>query len=318
MNMEDNNSEEKTEQQNPNLDIPAVDDAEENVGGTILEPVNYNVQQTPVATEPPPPDVPAVSLENAAQTTSQPVTDNMEVHHHPHVQHSKKWKSYLFEFLMLFLAITAGFFVENKRESYIERHRADQFSRQLLADLRLDSQMLENRNRDINQMQKGYDSRFFLLTKRNDATPKEVLEVLLPLTYVFDVPATTTTYIQMKTSGSLRYIENTDLTAHLQHYYDVLLPRSTKIADACPDYFSVNINPFYLKHIRIQDYDPYNDTLVNKNPVLLEWDNKTNQELANIMGGYRSLLKILSVAMNAPALEKLKETMVILKQEYDS
>ena len=33
----------------------------------------------------------------------------MEVHHHPHVHHSKKWKDYLFEFLMLFLAVTAGF-----------------------------------------------------------------------------------------------------------------------------------------------------------------------------------------------------------------
>jgi hypothetical protein len=97
----------------------------------------------------------------------------------------------------------------------------------------------------------------------------------------------------------------------------VLLPRSIKIADASLDYFSDNINPFYLKHIRIQDFDPFNDTLVNKNPVLLEWGNETNQELANIMGGYRSILKILVVAMNAPALDKLKETMVILKKEYD-
>jgi hypothetical protein len=41
----------------------------------------------------------------------------MEVHHHPHVQLEKKWKNYLFEFLMLFLAVSAGFFVENLREN---------------------------------------------------------------------------------------------------------------------------------------------------------------------------------------------------------
>src|SRR5687768_10481992 len=52
--------------------------------------------------------------------TLQPSTSNMEVHHHPHVHHSTKWKSYLYEFLMLFLAVTAGFFVENQREHYIE------------------------------------------------------------------------------------------------------------------------------------------------------------------------------------------------------
>ena len=39
----------------------------------------------------------------------------MEVHHHSH--HPKKWKEYLTEFLMLFLAVTLGFFSENVRES---------------------------------------------------------------------------------------------------------------------------------------------------------------------------------------------------------
>ncbi len=62
----------------------------------------------------------------------QPTTDNMEVHHHPHVHHSKKWKNYLYEFLMLFLAVTAGFFVENLRENYIEHHRAKQFQNNYL------------------------------------------------------------------------------------------------------------------------------------------------------------------------------------------
>lgn len=318
MNEKEKNSDERSEEQTPPVNIPASNDAKENTAENILQPVTDNDQQPPGANEPKQDSSSAHTDEtNAGQNTSQPLTENMEIHHHPHVHHTKKWKNYLYEFLMLFLAITAGFFVENKRESYIERHRADQFSRQLLADLRLDSQMLENRNRDIQNMQKGYDSLFYLLTKKTGASAREILEVLLPVTYVFDVPATTTTYNQMKTSGSLRYIENTNITAHLQHYYDVLLPRSTKIADACLDYFSRNINPFYLRHIRIQDYDPFNDTLVNKDPILLEWSAQTNQELANIMGGYRSLLKILAVAMNAPALEKLKETMLILRQEYD-
>jgi hypothetical protein len=247
----------------------------------------------------------------------QPTTDNMEVHHHPHVHHSKKWKNYLYEFLMLFLAVTAGFFVENLRENYIEHHRAKQFSKQLLADLRLDSLMFENWNRNIQGMQKGHDSLLYLLIQKTGATDKEILETLLPITFVFDAPATTTTYNQMKTSGSLRYIENTELTADLQHYYDVLLPRCIKIAEASLNYFSQNINPFYLKHIRIQDFDPFNDSLINKKPVIMEHNMQTNQELANIMGGFRSILKIQAVTMNDPALKKIKETMLVLKKEYD-
>ena len=41
----------------------------------------------------------------------------MEVHHHPDNHHnSKKWKEYFSEFLMIFLAVTLGFFAENIRE----------------------------------------------------------------------------------------------------------------------------------------------------------------------------------------------------------
>ena len=99
--------------------------------------------------------------------TLQSHTDNMEVHHHPHVRHSKKWKDYLYEFTMLFLAVTAGFFVENRREYYIEHERANQFSRQLLADLRLDSLMFEYTTVRIQNMQNGHDKLLYLLVKKN-------------------------------------------------------------------------------------------------------------------------------------------------------
>ena len=137
----------------------------------------------------------------------------METPHHAPFIRSKKWKNYLFEFFMVFFAVTAGFFVENKREDYIEHKTAAQFSKQLLAELRLDSVLFVNRARDIEAMQKCHDDLLYLLTKRRDATDREVLETMLPLAFAFDVPATTTTYAQMKASGSLRYIENMDLTA---------------------------------------------------------------------------------------------------------
>ena len=47
----------------------------------------------------------------------------MEVHHsHHHAGHAKKkFQEYITEFLMLFAAVTLGFFAENKREHYVER-----------------------------------------------------------------------------------------------------------------------------------------------------------------------------------------------------
>src|SRR5690242_2813587 len=63
----------------------------------------------------------------------------MEVHHHTHHTHEKRnWKSYFWEFLMLFLAVTLGFFVENQREHYIEDKRAKEFSKSLIEDMQND------------------------------------------------------------------------------------------------------------------------------------------------------------------------------------
>ncbi|HEX6192709.1 MAG TPA: hypothetical protein VFZ42_10100 [Chitinophagaceae bacterium] len=77
----------------------------------------------------------------------------MEVHHHAHTAR-KKWTHYFWEFIMLFLAVTLGFFVENQREHYIEHQREKQFIRSLANDVRADIRHLETiiNNRDIRQV----------------------------------------------------------------------------------------------------------------------------------------------------------------------
>ena len=62
----------------------------------------------------------------------------MEVHTHPHTER-KKWTHYFWEFFMLFLAVTLGFFVENQREHYIEGQREKKYIQNLLHDLARDT-----------------------------------------------------------------------------------------------------------------------------------------------------------------------------------
>ena len=50
----------------------------------------------------------------------------MEVHAHSHTAR-KKWTHYFWEFLMLFLAVTLGFLVENQREHYIEHETSKKY-----------------------------------------------------------------------------------------------------------------------------------------------------------------------------------------------
>jgi len=48
----------------------------------------------------------------------------MEVHHHPDLHHRrKKFKEYLLEFFMIFLAVSMGFIAENVREGIGDREK---------------------------------------------------------------------------------------------------------------------------------------------------------------------------------------------------
>lgn len=74
----------------------------------------------------------------------------MEVHHHTHTAR-KIWTHYVWEFLMLFLAVTLGFFVENQREHYIEHQRERKYIRSLIADIKSDTVEL-NRNISLREI----------------------------------------------------------------------------------------------------------------------------------------------------------------------
>jgi len=60
----------------------------------------------------------------------------MESHaHHLHKAPLHGWKHYLYEFFMLFLAVTLGFFVENQREHYVDRKKEIVYVNGILKDL---------------------------------------------------------------------------------------------------------------------------------------------------------------------------------------
>src|SRR6185503_17762035 len=62
----------------------------------------------------------------------------MEVHAHT-LTPRKKWTHYLWEFLMLFLAVFCGFLAENQREHLVEHQREKQYIKSLLQDLKRDT-----------------------------------------------------------------------------------------------------------------------------------------------------------------------------------
>jgi len=62
----------------------------------------------------------------------------MEVHHHPHVE-KKGFKEYFLEFLMIFLAVTLGFFAESLREHLVNNEKERNYMESMIQDLKRDT-----------------------------------------------------------------------------------------------------------------------------------------------------------------------------------
>src|ERR1700750_2357010 len=67
-------------------------------------------------------------------------TENMEVHHHPDLHHKRKnFKEYFLEFLMIFLAVTMGFFAESYREHLVNNDKEEVYMKSMIQDLKRDT-----------------------------------------------------------------------------------------------------------------------------------------------------------------------------------
>src|SRR5450755_1224328 len=83
---------------------------------------------------------PADPVKHSEPFASQSSVEKMEVHHHPNLHHKPKpWKEYSLEFLMIFLAVTMGFFAERIRESITENDKEKQYVISMLEDLKVDT-----------------------------------------------------------------------------------------------------------------------------------------------------------------------------------
>lgn len=98
-----------------------------------------------------------------ASQDSQPTTVDMDVHHHNHTER-KKWKHYLFEFFMLFLAVFCGFLAEYQLEHMIENNKEKQYVKSFAEDLEADNAYMEKRLAIVDDKIKMADSLVYLLS----------------------------------------------------------------------------------------------------------------------------------------------------------
>src|SRR5688572_1787157 len=240
----------------------------------------------------------------------------MEVHAHSHTAR-KKWTHYFWEFLMLFLAITLGFLVENQREHYIENARAKEFAVLMYEDLKKDTTFFRKGIEKF-QMIKGHQDSLGLLLKARIETINNytLIEQWINSLWALNFNPQHATYEQMKNSGSLRYIKNIKLINSMQDYYTTTLPSISHFHSIQSELTEKRMIPFLEDHINYQEADFFASKIYISNPELFDWNKKTAIKLYNMMTLLMDQNGILNRYYNS-AGEKAGIVMQLLQKEYD-
>ena len=183
----------------------------------------------------------------------------MEVHHHPQLHHEKKpWKEYLLEGLMIFIAVTMGFFAESLREHITERNSAAELAGSFYAELKRDSVSVQTvqerrlkRDSSLSYLRKYFrDSSITNCSKKFTVNFIYGLEVFSP--YVFEPKDGILN--QLKNSGSLRYFKNIELqrlTGDLSGAITNIRTRNEYESN----YLDLHLLPFLIKHNDMDFFD---------------------------------------------------------------
>lgn len=187
----------------------------------------------------------------------------MEVHNHSHSSHEKKnWKSYIWEFVMLFLAVFSGFLAEYKLEHTIEQERAFELSKSFYDELKNDSLIIYTK---LQGRIKQENALLYLMKYFKDsslASVSKTFQINFLYGLSFRAPSLfeprTVVLEQLKNSGSLRYFKN----EQLQKLIGDLSVAITSVNDRNTIETSIRAeytNPFFVKH-----YDMDFDLAVNE------------------------------------------------------
>ena len=132
----------------------------------------------------------------------------MEVNAHTHTAR-KKWTHYLWEFLMLFLAVFCGFLAENQREHMVEHRKEKEYLSSLISDLKYDTTQFNLKISQFEEKFPYFDSLFMFLKNPGQFNNK------LPYKYWKQTELISSTYIpaeptlqQLKYSGNFRLLSN--------------------------------------------------------------------------------------------------------------
>lgn len=243
----------------------------------------------------------------------------MEVHAHTHPPR-KKWIHYFWDFLMLFLAVTLGFFVENTREHYIERERAKQLAKSLYEDLMTDTSSFNDISNTRSHILRSIDTLLFELDKypAPGSIPKIYVQVY-KIIFKIHFKRTDGTINQLKNSGYLRYFSNSELPKKLMEY-DGMVNYISEFEATYDNDLDVFVF-FTMEHLDAGIANDSWGTLMHRKPIpanapLYNMDKKNLNYFKYIAVSLKHLNEVTLNSFVKPANKKAIELMEIIKKEF--
>ena len=179
----------------------------------------------------------------------------MEVHGHAHTRR-KKWTHYLWEFLMLFLAVFCGFLAENQREHMVEQQREKQYMKSLKEDIETDIKQIDRLQIELKDFISRLDSIAEDLNQFHSAGPSLTTYEQIARSMGFsDFIYTDRTMQQLKNAGGMRLIRNLQVADSIVEY-DAMVRRGLVHQDL--------INNLYIPRLVDKINYAINITEINK------------------------------------------------------
>jgi hypothetical protein len=231
----------------------------------------------------------------------------MEVHHRSHTP-GKKWTHYFWEFFMLFLAVTLGFFVENQREHYIENQRERRYIQSFYEDLTSDERDLQSNINFLRAQMQQADTLQNLMANISIKQPANHIYMYLRaitrssggLLYPND-----RTIVQLRNAGGMRLIKNKRVSDSMVGYY-----RTAEIIQFITQEGVINrrtLRQTYMPLLNAKDFSRIIDTtnaIINLPGVL--YLRKADPDIINDCLIEIDRIKTLNLAL-ARRIELLKE-----------
>src|SRR5204862_4427675 len=234
----------------------------------------------------------------------------MEVHAHTHTSR-KKWTHYLWEFLMLFLAVFCGFLAENQREHMIEHQREKEYISSLIKDVELDIASLKLslgvRKRYINY----YDSLVFLLKQNNKKTVNDIYYYSRFLGRMDEFKYHDRTIQQLKSSGSLRLIRNKKVADSIVIYDNEVIK---EILNQQERENNVRLDIYYTSVGKVLDGYVWND-MVDDNGIISRYTGNPPPISANPKDINEFVVKVIYIKTSYRLTNKTIETAITVANE---